>query len=85
MAVGVVDLLEVIQVHHKQRQRLGLQRIPVHFVSEIVQKKTAVVYTRKLIFEDQPRGVRAHMLEKIKEILVFHTRCPGQIRELYGY
>ncbi|MBT8407701.1 MAG: hypothetical protein KJP05_09595, partial [Deltaproteobacteria bacterium] len=38
-----------------------------------------------LIFEDQPRGVGAHMLEKIKEVLVFHTSCPGQIRELYGY
>jgi hypothetical protein len=25
------------------------------------------------------------MLEKIKEVLVFHMSCPGQIRELYGY
>jgi hypothetical protein len=25
------------------------------------------------------------MLEKIEEVLVFHTSCPGQIRGLYGY
>jgi hypothetical protein len=43
-----------------------LQGIPGDFVFEIVEEKTAVVYTSELVFEDQARGILAHILEKIE-------------------
>jgi hypothetical protein len=47
MTVGIVDLLEIVQVHHDQRQGMVRERLPGNFVLEILEQKAAVVDARR--------------------------------------
>ena len=73
MAVGIVDLLEMVHVHHEQRHRMVFHGVPRDFILQIVQEKTTVVDTGELVFKYQARGIFAHVLEKMKKIFVCHT------------
>ena len=57
MPVRVVDLLEPIQIENQQGQRVVLAALPPNPVIEIAEQETAVVDTRQLVLEDEPRGI----------------------------
>ena len=53
VAVGIVDLLEMVHVHHEQRHRMVFDGVPRDFILQVVQEKAAVVDTGELVFKYQ--------------------------------
>jgi hypothetical protein len=51
---------------------MSLQDLPGNLIFEIIEEKTAVIKTGKLVFEDQTGGIFAHILEKGEKILISH-------------
>ena len=61
MTVVVVNLFKTVQVHHEQRQGPVFQGIPGYLVAEVIEEKTPIIDTGKLVFEDQARRICAHI------------------------
>ena len=76
MAVRVVDLFEVVQVHHEKCQRVVLEGVPWNILLKIVVKKSAVIKTGEFVFEDQARRIFSKVLKLVYEPTIIHALGP---------
>jgi hypothetical protein len=74
MAIGVVYLFEIVDVHQEEGEGMVFQSLPRNFVLEVVQQEAPVVDTGEFILKDEPGWIFAHMLKKLEEFFVFHFR-----------
>jgi hypothetical protein len=85
MSVGVIDVLEMIQVQHDQGDGILIQSIPSYVLLEIVVEESAVVEPGQLVLEDQAGRVFADMLKIIGKIFKIHRLDPANRPPAYSY
>jgi hypothetical protein len=80
VAIGVIDLLEEIDIHHEERHMLARKGVPDNFELKIIQEKAAVMKTGKFILEYEGRGVFADVFQIMEKFLIIHSGilCPSR-------
>ena len=76
MTIFFVELLEMVHIKHDQRKGMVFQSIPYDLGLKVIEKKTPIVHTGKLVLEDHSRGIFADMFHEMDERLVFHLSHP---------
>ncbi len=76
VAIGVVDLLERIEVDDQQREREILPAVPAHLVLEIAEEETTILDAGEFVLEDEAGWVFPDVLEEIYEVTVGHSAVP---------
>ena len=70
--VGVVDLLELVQVDDQERQGEIIVALPPDLVLEVAEQETAIVNAGQLVLEDETRGILPDVFKEFYELAVLH-------------